>query len=108
MKVIAAVIGFLFGELMCSAAIAADVDIAKGQLTHDGSYSTKTLATKNNTGDTIDMLWVECGFFRKGVLLGAAPGYAENVKPGQTAYIQVPADHTEGADSADSRLRSSH
>jgi hypothetical protein len=42
MKVIAAVIGFLFGELMCSAAVAADVDIAKGQLTHDGSYSTQT------------------------------------------------------------------
>jgi hypothetical protein len=87
-------------------ASAADVDLAKGQLTHDGSYTTQVVATKNNTGDVIQMLWVECGFFRKGMLLGAGKGYAENVKPGQTAYIEVASNHTEGSDNADCRVQS--
>jgi hypothetical protein len=87
-------------------ASAADVSLAKGQLTHDGSYSTQVVATKNNTSNTIQMIWVECGFFRKGILLGAGTGYAKNVDPGQTAYVEVVSNHTEGSDNADCRVQS--
>jgi hypothetical protein len=87
-------------------ALAADVNLAKGQLTHDGSYSTQVVAAKNNTGDTIQQIWLECGFFRKGILLGAGTGYAKNVDPGQTAYVEVVSNHTEGSDNADCRVQS--
>jgi hypothetical protein len=93
--------------LFCvSGALAADVNLAKGQLTHDGSYSTQVVAAKNNTGDTIQQIWVECGFFRKGTLLGAGTGYAKNISPGQTAYVEVLSNHTEGSDNADCRVQS--
>jgi len=92
--------------LEVTGALAADVSLAKGQLTHDGSYSTQVVAIKNNTGDTIQMIWLECGFFRKGILLGAGTGYAKNVDPGQTAYVEVVSNHTEGSDNADCRVQS--
>jgi hypothetical protein len=86
---------------------AADVDIAQGQLTHDdGSYSTQTNAATNNTGAIIETLWIECGFFRKGALLAAGKGYADNVQPRQTAYLKVLADHAEDADKAVCRVGS--
>ena len=87
-------------------ALGASVNLAKGQLTHDGSYSTQVVAAKNNTGDTIQEIWLECGFFRKGILLGAGTGIAKNVDPGQTAYVEVVANHTEGSDDADCRVQS--
>jgi hypothetical protein len=101
-KILIIAAALLLGE----SASAAEVDITKGQLTHDGPYSTQIVGAKNNTNETIQTLWVECGFFRKGALLGAGAGYAENLTPAQSAYIEVAANHTEGADSADCRLRS--
>jgi hypothetical protein len=100
--------GWIFPLLLLHAtdALGANVNLAKGQLTHDGSYSTQVVAAKNNTGDTVQEIWLECGFFRKGVLLGAGTGYAKNVDPGQTAYVEVVANHTEGSDNADCRVQS--
>jgi hypothetical protein len=87
-------------------ASAADVNLSKGQLTHDGSYSTQIVAAKNDTGDTLQEIWIECGFFRRGALVGAGTGYAKNVHPGQTAYVEVLSNHTEGSDTADCRVQS--
>jgi hypothetical protein len=85
-------------------ALAADVDIAKGRLTHDGSYSSQTIAATNNTGTVVQTLKIECGFFSKGALLAAGMGFAQNVQPRQTAYVQVIANHADGADNADCRV----
>jgi hypothetical protein len=83
---------------------AGEVDLMKGQITHDGSYSTQIIAATNKTGMDVDTLWVECGFFRGPALLGVGKGYAENVKPGQTVYIEVSSNHADNADRSDCRL----
>jgi hypothetical protein len=87
-----------------SAAFAADVDLAKGRLTHTGSYSSQTVAATNNTGTIVQAIKIECGFFRQGALLAAGMGIAQNVQPRQTAYVEVIANHAEGADNADCRV----
>ena len=51
--------------LAFTGASAADVNLSKGQLTHDGSYSTQIVAAKNDTGDTLQEIWIECGFFEE-------------------------------------------
>jgi hypothetical protein len=89
-----------------NSALAADVDLTKGRLAHDGSYAVQTLGATNKSNYPIKMLWVDCGFFHKGSLLTSGKGYVENVLPNQTAYFDVQADNSQDADSTDCRVSS--
>jgi hypothetical protein len=83
----------------------ADVDLTKGRFTNDGFYATQTIGATNNTNSTLRFLGVECGFFRKDTLLVSGEGNTQDVHPKQTAYFQVIADHADGTDKTDCRVK---
>jgi hypothetical protein len=83
---------------------AGSLDLVTGQLTHAGDYSTRVMSATNNTGQQLAYIKLECGFFRDGKLLAVGMGFAQNVEKGQTAYVEVLANHAPGADRTDCRL----
>jgi hypothetical protein len=89
--------------LNTGAAMAADIDLTEGQLTHAGNYATRVVAAKNNTGP-IDTLKIECGFFSGSTLLAAGMGFAENVGAGQTVYVDVLGRDAAGSDRTECRV----
>lgn len=96
-------LGLFIPMMLTETAIAADIDITEGQLTHAGSYAQRVVAAKNNTGP-IATLKIECGFFRGAALLAAGMGFAENIEAGQTVYVDVLANHADGADRTECRV----
>jgi hypothetical protein len=96
-------LGLFIPIMLTETAIAANIDITEGQLTHTGSYANRVVAAKNNTGP-IATLWIECGFFGGTELLAAGTGYAENIEAGQTVYIDVLANHANNADRTECRV----
>ena len=70
---------FLMSLMLTRSAIAAEIDITEGRLTHTGSYANRVVAAKNN-GGPIATLKIECGFFRGTALLAAGMGFAQNIE----------------------------
>jgi hypothetical protein len=85
-------------------AVAADVEMFKGRLSHAGNYAVQTLGVLNNTGRMIEWISAECGFFRQGVLLTSGQGNTQKLAPGQRAYFDVMAPKSQDADSAECRI----
>lgn len=83
---------------------AASVDIARGQLADTPPFSSQPLAITNNTDAEIEMLQVECGFFRGSALLATGVAVAQHILPHQTAYVSVVATHAKGSDKVDCRV----
>jgi hypothetical protein len=94
----------IFSLLGAASVSAANVEITKGRLFDHSSFTTQVISATNNTGSTIDTLWIECGFFRGGVLLAAEKQYGDNVQPGQTVYMEITSEHAQGADQTDCRV----
>jgi hypothetical protein len=102
MKVLSSIVIIsLFGV---ASLLAADVEVTKGRLFEHSPVTTQVISATNNTKSMIDTIWIECGFFRNGVLLAAEKQYAENVQPGQTIYIEITSLHAQGADQTDCRV----
>jgi hypothetical protein len=83
-----------------------NIDLAKGRLTHQGQFSTQTVAVTNNTGALVEAAEIECGFFRQGSLLGSGEASAEHIRPKQTAYIDVISLNSPAADDTTCRVSS--
>jgi hypothetical protein len=82
-----------------------DVTLTLGALTSDGHSVTQLVSVKNNAGEPILNLAVECGFLRGTELLATGRGFALNVQTDQTAYLSVAPDQRGvGADHADCRV----
>jgi hypothetical protein len=94
------ILAFLRGS---SSALAGDIEIKKGDRSHVGSYWYQTVVATNNSGATALTLDIECGFFRKGVLLATGKGYAQNLLAGQK-YVDVIAADAKGTDRVDCRV----
>jgi hypothetical protein len=86
---------------------AADIDLVKGRLVHQDSTSIQAVAATNHTARRIGQLEVECGFYRGAVFLAPGDGVADNIAPGQTAYLDVYSHNSEGSDTVECRVVSS-
>jgi hypothetical protein len=95
-----AVLAFLRG---LSPALAGDIEIKKGGRFHSGSYWYQQVVATNHTGATAVTLVIECGFFRKDVLLATGKGYAKNLLAGQEHVDVIFAD-AKGTDRVDCRV----
>jgi hypothetical protein len=83
--------------------MAAEFTIVQGQLTHDHEYIQQPIGVTNNGAAEIESLEVECGFLRGDVLLATGFGFAEHIRPHQTAYLTVHASHADSSDKAECR-----
>jgi hypothetical protein len=81
-----------------------NVPLTKGLLFQSGSYAIQTVGALNQTGQAIEYLEVQCGFFRHGELVRSGEGVAQNIKLGQRAYFDVRSSDTPDADSTECRI----
>jgi hypothetical protein len=68
--------------------MAGGIEIIKGKMTPDGSYTSGIMMVKNNTAQKFQTIYVECAFFHGDELIDASPLGFINVLPGQTAYTK--------------------
>lgn len=67
-------------------AVAADFDLIRGKVTHEHKHTSIALAIKNNTGETVSMVNVNCGFYVGNELVDTGGAVFLNVTPGQVGY----------------------
>jgi hypothetical protein len=83
-----------------------NVELTLGQMRIEQEWTTQVIAVKNNDSYPISTLWVECGFYQNGQLVGANQSYANNIAPGTTAFLEVTKHIT--ADKARCRVSEVH
>jgi hypothetical protein len=74
---------------LATPALAAEVDLIKGQLSATSQTASQVIAVKNNTNATISSAKVNCGFYSGEVLSGSGFAYLHDIEPGQTAQGEV-------------------
>jgi hypothetical protein len=74
---------------LATPALAAEVDLIKGQLSATSQTASQAIAVKNNTNATIASAKVECGFYSGEVLAASGFTYLHDIEPGQTARGEV-------------------
>jgi hypothetical protein len=79
----------IFSILSITPAMANDVDLSKGRMSHEYGPAKQALSLKNNTARPLNEVWAECGFFRGDELVGKGIASFRNVLPGQTAYDEA-------------------
>jgi hypothetical protein len=67
-------------------AAAADFDLVRGKVTHEYGHTKIALAIKNNTGKTVSLVNVNCGFYVGNELIDTGGAQFLNVTPNQVAY----------------------
>ncbi len=72
-------------------AMANDLDLIRGKITHADGYTTIVLGLKNNTQTTIASASVNCGFYRGDELVDDGDAAFVNLQPNQIGY-----GHTSG------------
>lgn len=67
-------------------AMANDLDLIRGKVTHANGYTTIVLGLKNNTPTTISYASVNCGFYRGDELVADSTTNFSNLRPNQIGY----------------------
>jgi hypothetical protein len=91
----------VFLAISAAPAIAANIDLSKDPLVHEGEYTVQSVAATNNTNDPINTIKVECKFFRNATLVGSGMGFVVDVLPHQTAQVKVAVSNARDADKSD-------
>jgi hypothetical protein len=78
-----------FSILSIAPAMADDIDLSKGHMSHEYGRTRQALSLKNNTARPLNEVWAECSFFQGDELVGKGIASFRNVLPGQTAYDEA-------------------
>jgi hypothetical protein len=79
----------IFSIISITPAMANDVDLSKGRVSHEYGRTKQALSLKNNTARPLNEVWAECGFFRGDELVRKGIASFRNVLPGQTAHDEA-------------------
>jgi hypothetical protein len=83
----------------------ADFDITYGKKIAFYGSSRQAISVKNNTGTGKQQVFIECGFFLKGELVGTGLGGVGNLMPGATKHTSILALDIEKFDKAECSVK---
>lgn len=79
--------------------------VGAGRLWSTSYHSIQAVSVRNESASTYDVVWVECGFFRRGELIAAEKGHVRNLAAGATGFTSLYASQP-GADTTECRVSS--
>jgi hypothetical protein len=75
-----------------------------GRLSFSESQIHQVVSVKNESGNTVSSIKIECGFFWENQLVAAGHAYIENVVSGSAGFADVTARSDTGSDRSQCRI----